>query len=579
MHDQSDAQLLRLYAEHGNEAAFREIVERHTGLVYGSALRQVASPDLAQDVAQSVFTDLARKAKSLKRTLDEHASLLGWLYRSTRFAALTQLRNDHRRQARERQVVEHFDIASETAPEWDRLHPIFDEAMSELSEEDREALLLRYFKNTDFRTIGQFFKISDDTAQKRVSRALDRLRQHLTNRGVTTTAVALSTALSANAATVTPAGLSATLSSAALAGATITTATAIAMTTLQKTIVIVALAAAVGTGIYEAHQASTLRHQNQLLQERQSPLADQIQQLTRERDAATNRLASLTSEITNLRTNFAELPKLRGEVTKLRNEAQQAPSTRASLLKQKLETMPDKKIPELQFVTEKDWIDASWDADLNTEDGVREALSKLREAALNRFLNEMMKNAIKKYLAAHDGILPADLTQLKPYFQEPVTDEMLQRYKLLQSGKPNDSEELVRLAAPPADDEYDSNHSISINGAWGGRFNRFEDTINTAAREFALNNNGQLPGDPSQITPYLKRPVDPVTIQKYLDKMAADPLPPEIVTLTPALKAYSEANNGHVPDNPSDLAPYLTSPEQQSALQKILRQIKKPAAK
>src|SRR5690349_8126384 len=114
MHDQSDAQLLRSYVEDGNETAFREIVDRHTGLVYGSALRQVISPDLAQDVAQSVFTDLARKAKSLTRTLDEHASILGWLYRSTRFAALTQLRNDHRRQARERQVMEHFDPASET---------------------------------------------------------------------------------------------------------------------------------------------------------------------------------------------------------------------------------------------------------------------------------------------------------------------------------------------------------------------------------------------------------------------------------------------------------------------------------
>src|SRR5450631_4511360 len=118
MHEKSDVQLLREYAEQANEAAFREIVNRHAGPVYSSALRQVTSPDLARDVAQSVFTDLARKATSLAGTLTENSSLLGWLYRSTRFTALNQLRDDRRRLARERQVM-HIDPASEIAPDWD----------------------------------------------------------------------------------------------------------------------------------------------------------------------------------------------------------------------------------------------------------------------------------------------------------------------------------------------------------------------------------------------------------------------------------------------------------------------------
>jgi DNA-directed RNA polymerase specialized sigma24 family protein len=78
MSEASDAQLLREYAERGNEAAFREIVVRHTDAVYSAALRQVTSPDLACDVAQSVFTDLAHKAPSLSRTQDAKVSLLGW---------------------------------------------------------------------------------------------------------------------------------------------------------------------------------------------------------------------------------------------------------------------------------------------------------------------------------------------------------------------------------------------------------------------------------------------------------------------------------------------------------------------
>ena len=274
MQEKSDAQLLRDYAEHGAEAAFCEIVVRHTDLVYSSALRQVTSPDLARDVAQSVFTDLARKARPLVRSLDENASILGWLFRSTRFAALNQLRDDRRRQARERQAMEYFDPAPETAPEWDRVGPVLDEAMADLDDEDREAVLLRFFKNRDFRAIGQSLGVSDDAAQKRVSRALDRLRTHLVNRGVTTSALALSTALSTNAVQAAPVGLAITMSATALAGNTIAataTATAtktIAMTTLQKTVIGAALAAAVSVSIWQqwrygrlAREHETVRNQ------------------------------------------------------------------------------------------------------------------------------------------------------------------------------------------------------------------------------------------------------------------------------------------------------------------------------
>src|SRR5439155_18185640 len=137
------------------------------------------------------------------------------------------LRDDRRRQARERQAMQHLDPASEIAPESERVQPVLDEAMAELSDEDREALLLRFFKNRDFRAIGAALGISDDAAQKRVSRALERLRTGLTSRGVTTTAGALSALLVAETVSFAPAGLPATLSTAALAGTTLaTTATA-----------------------------------------------------------------------------------------------------------------------------------------------------------------------------------------------------------------------------------------------------------------------------------------------------------------------------------------------------------------
>src|SRR5437773_9337066 len=138
----SDAQLLREYAEHGAESAFAEIVARHTNLVYSAALRQVDSPDIAAEVAQGAFIGLARGARSLSQKLAENASLAGWLCRSARNISLNLRRDQFRRHSRERQAMENLDSIPDTTPDWERLHPVLDEAMSELSEPDYDALLI-----------------------------------------------------------------------------------------------------------------------------------------------------------------------------------------------------------------------------------------------------------------------------------------------------------------------------------------------------------------------------------------------------------------------------------------------------
>src|SRR5262249_49165159 len=135
MHDQSDAQLLRAYVENRHETAFREIVTRHTDLVYSAALRQVNSPALARDLTQGVFTDLARKARPLAEKLVDGSSLVGWLYRSTRYAALKHIRDDRRRITHQRQAMEQLIINSETAPDWEHLRPVLDETMADLNDD------------------------------------------------------------------------------------------------------------------------------------------------------------------------------------------------------------------------------------------------------------------------------------------------------------------------------------------------------------------------------------------------------------------------------------------------------------
>jgi RNA polymerase sigma factor (sigma-70 family) len=328
MQEQTDVQLLRDYAEGGNEAAFGELVARRTDLVYSAALRQVESADLACDLAQGVFTDLARKARPVAEKMPGGDSLTGWLLRSTRYAALNLMRDIRRRMANERQAMEQLIIDSEFAPDWEAIRPLLDEAMDSLGDEDHTVVLLRYFENKSLREVGQALGTSDDTAQKRASRAVERLREFFAKRNVTIGASGLAAVISANAVEAAPVGLAATISSAALAGTAIATSTiiaateTIAMTTIQKSLIAAALALVAGAGIYEAHQVS-------ILQDRVHAQAQNLQQLQQERDDATNDVEVLTGEVAKLRKNPSEVIKLRGEVGALRQEKANAGSQSA----------------------------------------------------------------------------------------------------------------------------------------------------------------------------------------------------------------------------------------------------------
>ena len=251
-----DAELLRRYVEERSEAAFAELVRRHLNLVYFAALRQVGgNTHTAEEVAQTVFTDLARKAASLC----QRPVLASWLHTSTHFAATKARRAEWRRNKyeQEAQTMPDFLPNAASTAEWERLRPTIDDVFHDLNETDREAVLQRYFEGHSFSDIGAALNLSEDAARMRVERALEKLRALLARRGVTSTAVALSALLANEATASAPAGLATTVAGQALATAGATSASALNLFQLlsNSTLVLGALALvgvlAIGTATCE----------------------------------------------------------------------------------------------------------------------------------------------------------------------------------------------------------------------------------------------------------------------------------------------------------------------------------------
>ena len=325
-----DLDLLKAYAQHGSEPAFTELVGRHLDLVYSTALRQVKSSQLAEDVAQAVFRDLAQSGRLLK----PNTVLAAWLYQVTRRTALNVSRGEARRQAREQIAVE-LAAMNATTSDWTQIEPLLDEAMETLDEPDRAAILLRYFENKNLRDVGKTLGVGEDAAQKRVSRAVERLRGLFAERNVTIGASGLVVLISTNAVQAAPVGLAVLISSfAALAaspGATTATAiNTITMTTLQKSLIGATLAAAIGAGIYEAHEASTAKRNLVDLLADQESLHRQIQAARGELDDARTRLAQTEAENEQLRRNSASCQSSAANV-RARNNARELARIKSNL--------------------------------------------------------------------------------------------------------------------------------------------------------------------------------------------------------------------------------------------------------
>jgi RNA polymerase sigma factor (sigma-70 family) len=548
VNDRSDQQLLQDYAQNRSETAFAVLVRRHLDLVYSAALRRLGDAHLAEDVAQGTFSALAQNAPGLAG----HPVLSGWLHRTTQNLAANLIRTNLRRQTREQEAVTMNQLLS-SAPDdvnWQSIAPHLDAALDELESPDRDVVMLRYFEKKSAREAAVQLGLSEAAAQKRVSRAVDRLREFFAKRGVTVGTSGLAVVISAHAVQAAPVGLAITISTAAAAPltgttlattATVTAAKTIAMTALQKTVVTATIAVLAGAGIYEARQASQLREQVHSLQKQQAPLSDQIQQLQTSLADATNRLAELFAETARLKSppRQNELLKLRGEVARLKNETNDESAMNEKFLNEKVKKLrarlaadPSAGIPEMQFLTDQDWLKAAGKK-LETDADFRRAMASLRSMAESKFARGY-RTALQRYLDSNSKQFPTNLSVLRPYFKPAIDEAILQRWKLIPAkgeASPGFSGgDWVLTQVKPVDEVFDDRFTIGLNGVGTTEFFFFNDpqiSINIGLMQkayYAANPPTLSPEHAptaSDLSPYADTPEKQAVIQQMMMRESA----------------------------------------------------------
>jgi RNA polymerase sigma factor (sigma-70 family) len=543
----TDSDLLRQFVEHESDAAFAGLVERHVNLVYSVAHRQTGDAHQAEEITQAVFIILAKKAGTLRH----EQALSSWLFQATRLTANNFLRGESRRRAREQEAYMQSTLNEPADEAWPRIAPLLDRAVETLGEADRRAILLRFYEGRNLRDVGAALGASEDAAKKRVNRAVEKLRNFFTKRGMVLPATTLTAALTANSVQAAPAGLAAAVSSAvsaaATAGTAVTTSTliaattkTIAMTTFQKITVTAALTVTIGAGIYQAKQAHDARNAVAKLQAEQTPLTMEIARLQAEANKLSELLADAKDQKQLTQAQFNELLKLRGQMglKQANAEVENDPAfqqariwlAKEKKIREQFELHPEQKIPEMQFLKEEDWLDHARHADVDTAKGMRIALSNIRASASGIFA-EKFALALQAYMEANQQQLPATASQVAGYFKPPLqdADAIFSRY-----------------VVPAASDSFFAMNPSMTNML----FVQDKSTVVDAALDQRVAF--------SQHETYWLPPLQP--------SLMSDVLPPE---LEPVAKAYSDAN-GQGFLNLYQLKPYATTPEQKAALDKFI---------
>ena len=311
----NDTDLLRQYVEERSESAFGELVREHLNAVYSAALRETGGDGAqAEDVSQAVFTELARKGPRLLG----HPCLAAWLYTSVRRFAANWRRAERHRRRREQEAQSMNELLAEDSPNevWQRIGPVLDDALHQLRETDRAALVLRFLEARSLSEVGVRLGLNENAARMRVDRALDKLRGLLARRGITSTASGLAAAMAAGVLIPAPATLAATVAGTALAGGAVAGSTLITLmelmniTAVKAGLIGIVILAGLATPAWQQTRLERARAENARWRAQAAEAAALRGEVARLREVETNQ-ASEMGRLRGVEADRAELEQLR----------------------------------------------------------------------------------------------------------------------------------------------------------------------------------------------------------------------------------------------------------------------------
>ena len=406
----TDTELLRSHAQDRSESAFTGLVQQHIDLVYSAALREARGDTAtAEDITQAVFVELARKASDLVR----HPALAGWLYTCVRRMTANVRRADDRRQRREQEAHTMKQLLSSDASDsaWQQIQPVLDDAMHELNETDRSAVVLRFFEDRSLKEVGLALGLNENAARMRVERALEKLQSLLAKRGVTSTASGITAAITVGAIVSAPTNLAASVAAGALLAGASTTATTLttlklmSMTKLKLGVISAVAVASVATPLVIQHQTQTrLRAENQSLRQRVDDLAGENARLSNPGAPANSSQLS--------KDQLSELMKLRGEVGLLRRQTNEL-----GRLWEENRRLQASLARATQNAGQSQ-------IDTATEQEKQEAIAKQQFIAKMGYARHWVL-AFHEYAGAHQGQAPASFDQAATFLPDQARDETM----------------------------------------------------------------------------------------------------------------------------------------------------------
>lgn len=535
-----DSQLLREFCEQDSGDAFTAIVERHLDLVYSVAYRQVGGNEaFARDVSQEVFIALAREAGNLSKKV----VLSGWLYRSARFIALDALRSETRRRKREQEAyLMNQDSGDDLEVNWDNARPVLDEAISELRESDRAAICLRFYEKRSFSEIGDQLGVSENTARMRVNRALEKLCGFMTNKGIRSTSMAVTTALAGQSAISAPLGLAASIANAAPVGVAMASggsAWGIIIASMNTTKFALGCASlltllAAGTALYHSQ---ALDAANLELSAHRTQASDGL--------ALDNRLLDLKAKIAerevelgalNSQKELANEPGPHGFTALEMEYAIERWVSRVAKVVKFASSNEKYRIPELELLETSDWLKVvggqyADEFKLETEADYRFMMARARALAKEKAIQPLSK-AFNAYLKESGGSLPQYAHEIYEYANEAFDPAILDRYE---PGKLGDFAQQTRFS-----DRLVLYETNPVDPIWGERSYVDPTRLSSGSRSLSGLDLPLLPGS------HVWRPV------------------------TNALGAFEE-ENGRQPDDSSELRPYINEKVNEALYEEIFQ--------